>query len=60
MDKTYDVKREHEGDRFYRSGDERVLDEAEAAHLVRLGVLEPKAEKPAKNKAEQPAKNKAD
>ena len=35
----YDVLREHEGDRFYRSGETRELKKVEAKHLVELGVL---------------------
>lgn len=66
MSKTvkYDVLREHEGDRFYRSGETRDLNEVEAKHLVELGVLvkcsTAKAETKVKNKAEPPLKNKAD
>ncbi|WP_421387293.1 hypothetical protein [Agrobacterium tumefaciens] len=35
----YDVLREHEGDRFYRSGETRELKKVEAKNLVELGVL---------------------
>ncbi|RVT80214.1 hypothetical protein EM858_04255 [Agrobacterium sp. CNPSo 2736] len=60
---TYDVMREHEGDRFYRSGETRDLNEVEAKHLVELGVLversTAKAETKVKNKAEQVPSNKA-
>lgn len=35
----YDVLREHEGDRFYKTGETRDLDEGSAKHLVKLGVL---------------------
>ena len=53
--KTFDVMREHEGDRFYRRGETRDLDAGEAKHLEDLGVLvEKKAEKSAANKAETP------
>ncbi len=36
---TYDVMREHEGDRFYKTGDTRKLSPTDAAVLVGLGVL---------------------
>lgn len=48
---TYNVLREHEGDRFYKTGETRDLDSAEAKQLVDLGVLA-KAEKAHANKAE--------
>lgn len=35
----YDVLREHEGDRFYRSGETRELKKVDAKHLIELGVL---------------------
>lgn len=35
----YDVLREHEGDRFYRSGETRELKKVDAKHLIDLGVL---------------------
>lgn len=35
----YDVLREHEGDRFYRSGETRELAKVDAKHLLKLGVL---------------------
>lgn len=55
-EKTYLVKREHEGDRPYAVGETRTVDEASVAHLV-PHVLEPmkgkaKAEPKLKNKAE--------
>lgn len=63
----YDVKREHEGDRFYKTGETRELSEADAKRLVDLGVLAraagdeaTKAEPAPKNKAEKPNANKAD
>lgn len=48
MSKTivYDVLRGHEGDRFYKEGGERELTEADAAHLVKLGVLKATDRKP--------------
>ncbi|QIB32641.1 hypothetical protein [Ancylobacter pratisalsi] len=38
--KTYKVLRAHEGDRFYKAGETRHLDQTEASHLVALKVLE--------------------
>lgn len=37
---TYDVKREHLGDKAYVTGDTRDLDPNDAKHLIELGVLE--------------------
>lgn len=37
--KKYDVMREHEGDRFYKTGDTRELSPTDAAVLIGLGVL---------------------
>ena len=56
---TYRVLRQHEGDRFYREGDLREIDPAEAAHLERLKVLE-KVEEAASNKVEPKPQNKAE
>jgi chromosome segregation ATPase len=58
MSKTivYDVLRGHEGDRFYKEGAERELTEADAAHLVKLGVLKATGRKP-KAAAETPDTN---
>lgn len=58
----FEVIREHLGDRPYRKGDIREADEAQVAHLVRAGVLKPKAlEAAPKNKALKAApKNKAE
>lgn len=60
---SYDVLREHLGDRFYRKGDLREAEKSSVTHLVRAGVLAPAkgkkaAEKPA-NKAAQKPQNKA-
>lgn len=42
----YEVKREHFGDQFYKTGDTREADPATVKHLVDKGVLaEPKEEK---------------
>lgn len=57
----YTVKREHEGDKFYKPGDVRELDEFTAIQLVQLGVLEPievKPESAPQNKATKPEKTK--
>lgn len=71
-DREYDVARIHEGDKLYKEGDVRVLNEAEAKHLVDLGVLIPrqdrdqdmapaeKAEPTPENKAEPAPTNKAE
>lgn len=53
-EKTYLVKREHEGERQYAVGDTRIADEASVAHLV-PHVLEPAK---GKAKAEPKLKNK--
>lgn len=62
--KTYDVVRQHLGDRMYVPGDKRQANPAEVSHLVSAGVLaEPaatKAEKPPLNKAAKPVSNKAE
>lgn len=57
---TYDVKREHYGDKAYAAGDTRELDPNEARRLVDLGVLvEAKPVKGAEAKAEKSPANKA-
>ena len=69
----YHVHREHQGDRFYRKGDQREAEVTEVAHLVRAGVLseagdaaggaasepEEKAEPKPKNKAAAAVENKS-
>ncbi|WP_258292197.1 hypothetical protein, partial [Escherichia marmotae] len=47
----YEVKREHFGDQFYKTGDTREADPATVKHLVDKGVLaEPQEEmKPVKS-----------
>ncbi|WP_414659207.1 hypothetical protein ACMHYC_10780 [Acinetobacter courvalinii] len=35
----YEVKREHFGDKFYKTGDTREADSATVKHLVDKGVL---------------------
>ncbi|MBY3257070.1 hypothetical protein HFO09_23230 [Rhizobium laguerreae] len=57
---VYSVLRSHEGDKFYKEGDERALSGADAKHLVDLGVLKfLKAAPTPKNKAAPAPKNKA-
>ena len=46
----YIVLRNHIGDRPYSAGDIREAVEAEVSHLVRYGVLKPKAEAAQKSK----------
>ncbi|KAB2762771.1 hypothetical protein F9K98_13340 [Brucella anthropi] len=48
----YDVKRQHQGDKFYRPGEVRTASPNDVAHLVKNGVLQEKAEPKHKNKAE--------
>ncbi len=57
---TYDVKREHYGDKAYATGDTRELDPNEAKRLVELGVLaEQKPAKSPETKAAKAPSNKA-
>lgn len=57
---TYDVKREHYGDKPYVTGDTRELDPNEAKRLVELGVLaEQKQAKSPETKAAKAPSNKA-
>lgn len=62
--KTYNVLRQHHGDKPYAKGDTREANPADVQHLVDAGVLREakvKAEKPAANKAEKTApKNKSE
>lgn len=54
----YRVLIQHDGDHQYWQGDKRTMAEADAKHLVDLGVLEPigtKSEDAPANKAEGPA-----
>lgn len=47
----FKVLRQHTGDKEYLSGDTRVADRAQVAHLVTAGVLEEiKAETPVETK----------
>ncbi|QGA55873.1 hypothetical protein [Brucella sp. 2280] len=48
----YDVKRQHQGDKFYRPGEVRTVSPNDVVHLVKNGVLKAKAEGKPKNKAE--------
>ncbi len=61
---TYKVLRQMDGDKQYFEGDTRELTEAEAKHLVDLGVLEKtgkaKSEPAAENKAEEAPANKVE
>ena len=59
---TFKVLRQHHGDKPYAAGDTREASEADVAHLVASGVLEPakaKAEPAVQNKAEPAVRNKA-
>lgn len=57
---TYDVKREHFGDKQYVNGDTRELEPNEAKRLVELGVLaEQKLAKAPETKAVKAPSNKA-
>lgn len=54
--KTYDVLRQHYGDKPYAKGDMREANPFEVRHLVDAGVLRKatiKAENPTANKAEK-------
>lgn len=57
--KTFTVNREHEGDRFYRSGDEREAEPQDVAHLVDMGVLTLKPDEAAAPPAERKRKPKS-
>ena len=59
--KTYDVLRQHQGDKMYMPGDTRKAAQGDVQHLINNGVLkEAKAEKPSSNKAVSSApKNKS-
>lgn len=62
MKQTYDVTRQHLGDRMYLPGDEREADPTAVKHLVDAGVLTLRAEKaeaPVDNKAIKAPRNKA-
>ena len=57
----FEVKRPHQGDKWYAEGDTRVADENDVGHLIANGVLVPKggAKRKAKTKAAVPPENKA-
>ncbi|MFK0338719.1 hypothetical protein ACIQT7_15735 [Agrobacterium deltaense] len=61
--KTYEVLRQHLGDKMYMPGDVREADQGEVQHLIDRGVLretKPKAEPALANKAVKAApKNKS-
>lgn len=42
----YDVKREHYGDKYYQTGEQREANPADVKHLVDKGVLVESAEEP--------------
>lgn len=59
---SFKVLRQHLGDKPYDENDTREANEADVAHLVKNGVLEPikaKTERPVENKAEPAVRNKA-
>ena len=58
--KTYQVLRQHYGDKMYMSGDEREANEGDVKHLVDSGVLKAKAERKTRNKVEPKLDDKAD
>lgn len=63
MKQTYDVTRQHLGDRMYLPGDQREADPSDVKHLVDTGVLTlraEKAERPVDNKAIKAPRNKAE
>lgn len=55
---TFRVVREHQGDRFYREGDERTANPGAVRHLV-PHVLAPMVDAPAVKASEAAPKNKA-
>jgi hypothetical protein len=61
--KTYQVLRQHLGDKMYMPGDTREVAQGDVQHLINNGVLreaQAKAEAPVANKAEKAApKNKS-
>lgn len=52
----FEVLREHIGDRFYKAGDVREVDEISVNHLVRNGVLRPISKSGKSSSPKQPAK----
>jgi len=61
--KTFEVMRQHQGDKMYMPGDRREAIAGDVHHLVKSGVLRDvgaKSEPPIANKAEKPVKNKAE
>ncbi|WP_041409359.1 hypothetical protein [Sinorhizobium fredii] len=61
--KTYDVLRQHLGDKMYMPGDQREANQGDVQHLITNGILKEataKAEKATANKAVKAApKNKS-
>lgn len=57
--KTFEVKRQHLGDKMYMPGDTREAAPGDVQHLIDNGVLaEVKAERKPPNKSEPPVSNK--
>jgi len=56
----FEVKRPHQGDKWYDEGDTRVADERDVGHLIANGILVPKtaAASKSKTKAAAPPENK--
>lgn len=60
MSKSYEVIRQHLGDKMYMPGDTREATPSDVQHLVQNGVLrETKAERKVANKAEPALANKS-
>ena len=57
---TYTVKRQMLGDKQYFAGDERVMDEVEAAPLVARGLLKKKRVRKAPQKPKRTRRNKSE
>ena len=53
--KTYEVLRQHLGDKMYMPGDQREAVQSDVQHLINNGVL-----RQAKGKSDAPALNKAE
>lgn len=57
--KTFEVKRQHLGDKMYMPGDKREAAQGDVQHLIDNGVLaEAKAAPKPANKSEPPVSNK--
>lgn len=53
---SYTVKREHYGDKFYRTGEQREANPADVKHLVAKGVLVEMVEETKPKATKTPAK----